>query len=682
MSDPGQSRGELRSKQPSPSHARISRALSVLAVALASGSTVRGQGAADVGAWTPVDWHCDSVSLEPTFGARVRMFHGALIPHGPYQGSVLTFGKYADSTVTFVWIPTNPTRLYRVKNSWGGAPRHVDSAALAWDDEGQLVIVAPQFPGGGPLSHTWRLFPTALNFPPIDPLPTLCTSSWPEIRGDAWRQLPNLSVARYRPALFVMANGLIPSSARPMWSLLLGGALTDGSFQPVNDGHEFWQALSPRSTPGGSSWSATFVPSLPPANPNTLPPGTPTETYVVQPGITESKVQAAPCAVQMANSGLPSNQLTKASFVAQDSLVSYTTPPLPAAHAAGLSSIVRPRYEVASESWELHPAGGTPGVERSQGSVVVRHDRAGLDESYSGKNRVFSIGGLYHLPTSGWSTLPGALEYVTPAATSRSSGQWAYLNFQGVVPFPVGRIDNNAVVLPTGDILVVGGSRIPTGTTLPDGTTPDQVSLHATPILAPQLLRVGPQGSFPGGPPPGGALWSVTTLATAPVQPNYGVRAPRGHGHSAVLLPDGRVLVSGGETGWTGTPGLAFTGEIFAPPYLFQGFRPTIASLQGSSFAFGAPIALVVGRLADEVIDAVVLLRPASTAYGFDSSQRYIELEFSLGAYDPGMGTQDVLATAPSDDLGPAGHYLIFVVSHREDPTRRVPSVGQFLRLQ
>ena len=78
-----------------------------------------------------------------------------------------------------------------------------------------------------------------------------------------------------------------------------------------------------------------------------------------------------------------------------------------------------------------------------------------------------------------------------------------------------------------------------------------------------------------------------------------------------------------------------------------------------------------------------MLLRPASTAYGFDSSQRYIELDFTLGAYDPQMGTQDVVATAPTDDLGPPGYYMLFVVSRIGAGTQapRVPSVAQFVYL-
>ena len=46
---------------------------------------------------------------------------------------------------------------------------------------------------------------------------------------------------------------------------------------------------------------------------------------------------------------------------------------------------------------------------------------------------------------------------------------------------------------------------------------------------------------------------------------------------TALLLPDGRVLMAGGGQ----LPGRAtniYSGEIYSPPYLFKGARPTIAS--------------------------------------------------------------------------------------------------------
>lgn len=655
----------------SPVHSKSLRTLRVALAALVLASASSAQGPNTIGSWSGLDWQCDTSSLESAFGLRQRMYHGALIPHGPYRGSVLVWGEYEDSTQTFLWNPSNPGRLFHVTNSWGGAPRDVHTVAMTWDDEGQLVIVNPAFHNsGGPLSSTWRIFPASLAFPPFETVPTTpCAQSSAEVRGNAWRALGNMSVFRYRPALLMLANGLLPSTALDRSTLVLGGTTTQ-SFLPINDGLEFWQALSPRSTPGGSTWSSTFVPNI--AHPHTSP--TPNETYVVQSGLIETRVEASPCTVQLADASAPGMQFLRSSFMAQDSLVQYETPPSTASNAPGYSAVVRPRYAANPSSWELWPRGFGGNFERSQGSVVLRHDRTGGVPGATGKNRVITIGGLqYSSASGGWVTnQQGAFEYRIDSGSSPNQGFWSLFNFQGV---PTGRIDNSAVVLPTGDVMVVGGGRFSTPTNLPAGTTPDDVSDLAVPVHAPQLVRPSLQGG-------GSFSWSVSTMATAPVQPGYTVIAPRGHGHSAVLLPDGRVLVSGGNTTSLGDPSLAFSGAVFSPPYLFQSFRPSILSIQGSTFLFGETMTLEVARQENEVIDAVILLRPASTCFGFDSSQRYIELEFTPDEYDPGMGSQKVLAVAPPQDLGPTGHYMIFVLSHLSGAsTVRVPSVGQFIYL-
>ena len=73
-------------------------------------------------------------------------------------------------------------------------------------------------------------------------------------------------------------------------------------------------------------------------------------------------------------------------------------------------------------------------------------------------------------------------------------------------------------------------------------------------------------------------LWSPTTEQWTTLASN---RTPRFYHSTALLLPDGRVLVGGG---WGPTAGgRQYNYEIFSPPYLFKGARPAITAAPGSA---------------------------------------------------------------------------------------------------
>ena len=106
-------------------------------------------------------------------------------------------------------------------------------------------------------------------------------------------------------------------------------------------------------------------------------------------------------------------------------------------------------------------------------------------------------------------------------------------------------------VLPDGNVLVTGGGTTTASADLKDG------------VYTPELWS------------PSSETW--TTMA--PMQ------VPRLYHGGAVLLPDGRVLVSGGgrETG-IGNPDPVdqLNAQIYSPPYLFKGPRPVITSAPGT----------------------------------------------------------------------------------------------------
>src|SRR5215472_5506726 len=91
-----------------------------------------------------------------------------------------------------------------------------------------------------------------------------------------------------------------------------------------------------------------------------------------------------------------------------------------------------------------------------------------------------------------------------------------------------------------------------------------------------------------------------TTLATDSVY--------RGYHSSALLLPDGRVLAAGGEIGGA-------SAEMYSPPYLFAGTRPTISAapsgvVYGQTFSVQTPDAASITN--------VNWIRLGSVTHAFD----------------------------------------------------------------
>ena len=150
-----------------------------------------------------------------------------------------------------------------------------------------------------------------------------------------------------------------------------------------------------------------------------------------------------------------------------------------------------------------------------------------------------------------------------------------------------GRKLHTATLLPDGKVLVSGGSR---GTEGPN-TTPNN------PAYACEMWD------------PATGTW--TTMAS--------LTKIRAYHSTAVLLPDGRVLSAGGVSGGASS-------EIYSPPYLFHGSRPTITSAP-TSVAYGQPF--FVGTPDGAAISSVTLIALASVTHGFNMSQRIIRPSFS-----------------------------------------------------
>jgi galactose oxidase len=141
--------------------------------------------------------------------------------------------------------------------------------------------------------------------------------------------------------------------------------------------------------------------------------------------------------------------------------------------------------------------------------------------------------------------------------------------------------------------------------------------------------------------------------------------ARRGYHSTSLLLPDGRVLSAGSDD--FVAPDMSQTVEIYSPPYLFQGTRPTITSAP-TSLKYNAAFTITTADAA--TITRVALIRPGSVTHADDFDQRYVDLAFTTG-----VGV--VNATAPlSGNYAPPGYYMLVIVN-----SSGVPSVMPFLRL-
>jgi hypothetical protein len=193
-------------------------------------------------------------------------------------------------------------------------------------------------------------------------------------------------------------------------------------------------------------------------------------------------------------------------------------------------------------------------------------------------------------------------------------------------PMASARRQHTVTLLPDGTLLATGGSSEP-GFDNPLG------AVHAAEIWDPAT-----------------GAWSLMASST-----RY-----RGYHSTAALLPDGRVLSSGGDG--------ESNAEIFSPPYLFRGTRPTISSAPamvsyGQTFTVNTPDAATITN--------VNWLRLGAVTHAQNWDQRINRLAFTSG---PGV----LQVTAPgSPKRCPPGYYMLFILN-----ANGVPSVAQFVRVR
>lgn len=173
-----------------------------------------------------------------------------------------------------------------------------------------------------------------------------------------------------------------------------------------------------------------------------------------------------------------------------------------------------------------------------------------------------------------------------------------------------------ATILPDGDVLVTGGSR---------------------------------ENNGDGGYVTTAEIWNPDTDTWTAVEAPY--EHARLYHSSALLLPDGRIMIGGG-----GAPGPRnYTDvEYYSPSYLYDGAqlaeRPVITNAPkklGYDGSFGLDVSGAVSR--------VTLVRNGSVTHGFNNDQNFQDLEFTQSG-----GALTI--TSPEDGTyAPPGSYMLFV---------------------
>ena len=266
---------------------------------------------------------------------------------------------------------------------------------------------------------------------------------------------------------------------------------------------------------------------------------------------------------------------------------------------------------VGAQTW--NQVGGKSGVVNG-GSVMYR------------PGNVLYAGGAASFSTSSPAQANAATIDLTAATP-----QW-----QSIAPMSFPRAFNVMQMLADGTVLAVGGE---TQTALPNG-----------------------QSEMSGGTLPS-EIWNPSTGQWTTVS---SMSVTRGYHTSTLLLPDGRVLVAGGGHASPGFPG-QYSAQIYSPPYLFKGARPSITSAP-SSATYGSNITVSTPDAAS--IQSVNLVDLGTSTHQMDFSQHFVPLSFTANS-------GSLTVTMPANgNWAPPANYMLFIVN-----SNGVPSVASIVNV-
>ena len=618
--------------------------------------------------------------------------HMALIPTGMYRGQVLLCGVYTGSSFTpgpppsgnwtqfYVLDPNSKDGVGRatiakvdssllVSEDFGGSggPQLIDSrAAICHDRDGCLVLAGTLATTTASLyTGSWRFTPTALG-PPAWPTPPgtqcSCGAIAALVNASPFTRIGDMSLDHRESTLTPLPKGDIPSPINPPSQDIPGGSsLMLGGWSNLllnpqwsSPAVEYWQLLtSVRPSFGPSGWRQTLGPLTLPGQgtPHSQPAGL-FENYVLRfdsvgnyPSVQfNARPQAYPLA-NLSDAGLPFSWI-------KNILVAFDGPGNSGYGSPGESWLIRPPYPGSSANtgyWELQRPEFPLGQARVGAATVLMHDT-------NKQNRVFVVGGT----DQNGVMLTDVLEF-TPATFTKDPqfGSWTPLRTATGQNVVVSTKDSNVVVLPDGNMLIVGGMV---------NATADR--------FHPLLLSPGGSGHPPTTQP--------VELAKVNDSVGYWGAFPtaRRKNSMAMLLADGTVILAGGDiSNLFNTPD---TVEIFSPPYMAAGLaRPAIIDAPADVNMSATPTTYEVVVQVEAVQHPgveFVLIRPGAVTASSDSGNRYIQQSVSTVQYY-GTGQEKCFLNVPGDDVVPPGYYMLFAV-YTDAQGRRLPSVAHWIRFK
>lgn len=234
-----------------------------------------------------------------------------------------------------------------------------------------------------------------------------------------------------------------------------------------------------------------------------------------------------------------------------------------------------------------------------------------------GLTKVFAAGGTANHAGGSPTATAEVIDFSAPTP------QWSFVS-----PMNIPRYNSNLVILADGTLLEVGGA---------------QTERYGTPVMIPELYD------------PNIDTWTEMAAQTD----------SRPYHSTALLLPDGTVWSAGSDDPTKKIAGHSY--EIFSPPYLFKGARPSITSAP-TSITYNQKFTVTTPDAAS--VTKVSLVRPGSTTHDNDFDQRYVVLDVK-------HGTGKLSVTAPPNaNYAPPGWYMLVLVN-----SSGVPSVMPFLQL-